>query len=66
MDTAVVHVCDAIREIEYTAVVSHDDHRPFADPFFWGAFICQGDPSPLPAVSSATGSFTQSQAGGQQ
>jgi CHAT domain-containing protein len=24
-----------------------DDHRPFASPFYWGAFICQGDPSPL-------------------
>ena len=25
-----------------------DDHRPFADPYFWGAFICLGDPAPLP------------------
>jgi CHAT domain-containing protein len=24
-----------------------DDHRPFADPYHWGAFICQGDPGPL-------------------
>jgi CHAT domain-containing protein/tetratricopeptide (TPR) repeat protein len=24
-----------------------DDHRPFDDPYYWGAFICQGDPSPL-------------------
>ncbi len=31
-----------------------DDHRPFADPFFWGAFICQGDPSPLPAGNKPT------------
>ena len=23
------------------------DHKPFERPFFWGAFICQGDPSPL-------------------
>jgi CHAT domain-containing protein/tetratricopeptide (TPR) repeat protein len=30
-----------------------DEHRPFASPFYWGAFICQGDPSPLPAVSKA-------------
>jgi len=30
-----------------------DDHRPFENPFFWGAFICQGDPSPLPAVAPA-------------
>jgi CHAT domain-containing protein len=28
-----------------------DDHRPFAPPLYWGAFICQGDPSPLPAVT---------------
>jgi hypothetical protein len=27
-----------------------DDHRPFAHPLYWGAFICQGDPAPLPAV----------------
>jgi CHAT domain-containing protein len=26
-----------------------DDHRPFADPYYWGAFICQGNPGPLPA-----------------
>ncbi len=26
-----------------------DDHQPFKHPFFWGAFICQGDPSPLPS-----------------
>jgi CHAT domain-containing protein len=25
-----------------------DDHRPFTSPRYWGAFICQGDPSPLP------------------
>jgi CHAT domain-containing protein len=24
-----------------------DSHRPFVDPFYWGAFICQGDPGPL-------------------
>jgi CHAT domain-containing protein len=23
------------------------EHRPFADPYYWGAFICQGDPAPL-------------------
>jgi CHAT domain-containing protein len=28
-----------------------DDHRPFAHPLYWGAFICQGDPSPLPVVA---------------
>jgi CHAT domain-containing protein len=26
-----------------------DDHRPFEDPLYWGAFICQGDSAPLPA-----------------
>jgi tetratricopeptide (TPR) repeat protein/CHAT domain-containing protein len=24
-----------------------DEHRPFAHPFYWGAFICQGDTAPL-------------------
>jgi CHAT domain-containing protein len=24
-----------------------DSDRPFEDPCYWGAFICQGDPSPL-------------------
>jgi CHAT domain-containing protein len=23
-------------------------HRPFEHPFFWAAFICQGEPRPLP------------------
>jgi len=27
-----------------------DDHRPFADPACWGAFICQGDPARLGMV----------------
>jgi len=27
-----------------------DLDRPFADPYYWGAFICQGDPSPLPVM----------------
>jgi CHAT domain-containing protein len=22
-------------------------HRPFEHPFYWGAFICQGDTAPL-------------------
>jgi CHAT domain-containing protein len=22
-------------------------HQRYPDPFFWGAFICQGDPGPL-------------------
>jgi CHAT domain-containing protein len=28
------------------------DHCPFAHPYYWGAFICQGDPRPLPDVKS--------------
>jgi CHAT domain-containing protein len=43
---------DARRHLEQLAR-QPDDHRPFASPFFWGAFICQGDPSPLPAVNKA-------------
>jgi CHAT domain-containing protein len=27
-----------------------DDHCPFAAPFFWGAFICQGETEPLAAT----------------
>jgi CHAT domain-containing protein len=30
-----------------------DDHRPFAAPYYWGAFICQGDPTPLGEPLSA-------------
>jgi CHAT domain-containing protein len=30
-----------------------DDHRPFESPLYWGAFICQGDPSPLPSTKTA-------------
>jgi CHAT domain-containing protein len=29
-----------------------DDHRPFEHPFYWGAFICQGDTAPLPAANN--------------
>jgi tetratricopeptide (TPR) repeat protein len=36
-----------------------DDHRPFESPFFWGAFICQGDPSPLPSTKTAPQPGTQ-------
>jgi CHAT domain-containing protein len=36
-----------------------DGHRPFADPYHWGAFICQGDVAPLAppgkSASAATG-----------
>jgi CHAT domain-containing protein/tetratricopeptide (TPR) repeat protein len=30
-----------------------DGYRPFEHPFYWGAFICQGDPSPLPRAPDA-------------
>jgi CHAT domain-containing protein len=39
---------EARRSLEALAA-EPDDHKPFERPFFWGAFICQGDPSPLPA-----------------
>jgi CHAT domain-containing protein/tetratricopeptide (TPR) repeat protein len=32
-----------------------DDHRPFEQPFYWGAFICQGDTAPLPTMDKAPG-----------
>jgi tetratricopeptide (TPR) repeat protein len=40
---------EARRRLEALAARS-DDHRPFESPFYWGAFICQGDPSPLPTL----------------
>jgi CHAT domain-containing protein len=27
-----------------------DDYRPFIQPKCWGAFICQGEPGPLPSL----------------
>ena len=41
-----------------------DDYRPFASPFFWGAFICQGDPSPLPGIEHDSGILAPTPAGG--
>lgn len=35
------------RELDRLAA-GPDGHRPFRDPLYWGAFICQGDPRPLP------------------
>jgi CHAT domain-containing protein/tetratricopeptide (TPR) repeat protein len=32
-----------------------DGHRPFEHPFYWGAFICQGDTAPLPVAARASG-----------
>jgi tetratricopeptide (TPR) repeat protein len=41
-----------------------DEHRPFTQPFCWGAFICQGDPSPLPAMAQERRMTTQPPTGG--
>jgi CHAT domain-containing protein/tetratricopeptide (TPR) repeat protein len=30
-----------------------ENHRPFEHPFYWGAFICQGDTTPLPESTRA-------------
>jgi hypothetical protein len=43
---------DARRRLEQLAH-QPDGHRPFEQPLFWGAFICQGDPSPLVAASGS-------------
>jgi CHAT domain-containing protein len=43
---------DARRRLQELAQ-QPDDHRPFAPPLYWGAFICQGDPAPLPTASAA-------------
>jgi CHAT domain-containing protein/tetratricopeptide (TPR) repeat protein len=32
-----------------------DGHRPFEHPFYWGAFICQGDTAPLPGMDPGSG-----------
>jgi CHAT domain-containing protein len=37
----------ARRRLRYLAG-KPDSHRPFEHPFFWAAFICQGEPGPLP------------------
>jgi CHAT domain-containing protein len=41
-----------------------DEYRPFTQPFYWGAFICQGDPSPLPAMAQERRMATQPPTGG--
>ena len=30
-----------------------DDNKPFFNPYYWGAFICQGDPAPLSLHTNA-------------
>jgi len=37
---------DALREAQLTMKAK------YPDPFYWGAFICQGDPSPLVKLES--------------
>jgi tetratricopeptide (TPR) repeat protein len=37
---------EALRQAQLTMKAKHPD------PFFWGAFICQGDPSPLPTTGA--------------
>jgi tetratricopeptide (TPR) repeat protein/CHAT domain-containing protein len=54
---------DACRHLEQLAE-QPDDHRPFAHPLYWGAFICQGDPSPLPAVTQDRPMSAQPPTGG--
>src|SRR5262245_11232025 len=45
---------DAVARRNLAALAAKpDDHKPFERPFFWGAFICQGDPSPLPSTKTA-------------
>ena len=37
---------EALRQAQLTMKAKHPD------PFYWGAFICQGDPSPLPTTGA--------------
>lgn len=39
---------EKVREELQQLAQQPDDHRPFAHPYYWGAFICQGEPGPLP------------------
>jgi CHAT domain-containing protein len=39
---------EALRQAQLATKAKHPD------PFYWGAFICQGDPSPLGAVERQT------------
>ncbi|MCI0564194.1 MAG: CHAT domain-containing protein, partial [Nitrososphaera sp.] len=38
-----------------------DDHCPFTLPIYWGAFICQGNPSPLAATTAVEKASWQGQ-----
>jgi CHAT domain-containing protein len=49
----VVILPDARRTLE-ELVRQPDGHRPFEHPFYWAAFICQGDTAPLPAVDEGS------------
>jgi CHAT domain-containing protein len=46
----------ARRQLEEIAA-KPDSHRPFRDRVYWGAFVCQGNPGPLTALSVSESSF---------
>jgi hypothetical protein len=39
---------EALHQHLHQLAAMPDGHRPFAHPFYWGAFVCQGDTAPLP------------------
>jgi hypothetical protein len=36
------------REAQQDLAQQSNDHRPFADPYYWGAFVCLGQLEPMP------------------
>lgn len=42
---------EKIKEELHQLAQQPDEHQPFSQPYYWGAFICQGDPRPLPEVT---------------
>ena len=43
---------DALRDAQLAL------RQKYPDPYFWGAFICQGDPGPLPLREPPDGGST--------